>query len=164
MKKVRKILLIVGAVLLAAVVLAAGFCFVAVNSHYFFDLRSGAVPYNRIRMDVTHADGGVLCEIGYFDGSTDSIAYNTNRECVAAEGIEPIRFDRNNLWGVWSYKDFVALYGDCHVDIGSMVSWPAWFTDDGYLIALWRGGERWFPLCISDLGEVWVYDLLALPE
>lgn len=164
MKKVRKILRIIGAVLLALVVLATGYLFIGLNGHYIFNQRSEARPYKGHRMEATHADGVVRYEIGYFDGSVDYIEYNADRECVASEGIEPIHFDRDNMWGIWSYEQFVATYGEHHVDVGSMISQPSWFTDDGYLITLWRGGEKLSPLCIGNLGEVWFDDLLAQPE
>lgn len=164
MKRFRKVMLIVGAVLLALVVLVAAYFFVGVNGHYIVDLRSHALPVGARVTQAEHDGGVVRQEIVRADGRVGYVEYNANRECIAAEGIEPIHFDRRNVWGIWSYEEFVALYGDYHVDVGNMVFWPAWYTDDGYLIALWRGGERWFPLCISNLGEVWVYDLLAVPE
>ena len=164
MKKVRRILLVVGAVLLTLVSLLTAYVFVAVNGHYLFDLRGEATPYKGLRMEATHADGVVRYEIGYFDGSVDYIEYNADRECVAAEGIEPIHFDRDNMWGIWSYEDFVATYGEFHVDTGSGTFIPSWFTDDGYLVTLWLGGDRISLLSVSNLGEVWFNDLLAQPE
>lgn len=164
MKKSHRILLIVGVVLLVLVILLTAYFFIGVNAHYFVNLRDNAVADSGWRIDAQHADGIVRYEMEYLDGRVDYIEYNANRECVASEGITPIHFDRQNMWGIWSYEDFVAEYGDYHMDNGNMVFWPGWFTDDGYLIALWSGGERWFPLCISNLGEVWVYDLLATPE
>ena len=161
MKKVRKILLIVGAVLLALVILLTGVLFVSANGHYLFNLRAGAQPYDGIRLDATHADGVARYEIAWFDGHVNFIEYSADRECIAAEGVTPIHFDRNNMWGIWSYEDFVAAYGDYHVDTGSGAFIPSWFTDDGYLITLWMGGEKISPLSISNLGEVWMYDLVA---
>lgn len=164
MKIFRRVLAILAVVLLVLIILAAGYLFFALNRHYFLDLRSDAGAYDRILLDIQHEDGVVRCEAAYADGRVDYVGYNADRECVAAQGITPIHFDRRNMWGIRSYEEFVTLYGDYHVDTGNMVFWPGWFTDDGYLITLWRGGERWLPLCISDLGEVWVYDLLAAPE
>ena len=164
MKKLSKVVRIVLIVLLILVLLLAGYFFVGMNWHYFFDLRSQAIPYDRMVIDTFTTDSGVRYEIAYMDGRVDYVEFNADRECVASQGITPIDFDRRSLWGYWSYEDFVAAYGEYHVDTGSMVFWPGWFTEDGYLITLWRGGEKWFPLCIGNIGEVWVYDLLATPE
>ena len=164
MKKTRKMLLIVGAVLLTLVILGTGYLFVAVNGHYLFDLRRGAEPYNGLRMDRKVLDNTIRYKIGYADGRVDVVEYANDRSGCAVMGIDPIDFDRRNMWGIWSYEDFVATYGDYHVDVGSGSFIPSWFTVDGYLLSLWMGGERFFPLSISNLGEVWMYDLLALPE
>lgn len=164
MKKLRKILLIVLAVVAALVLALTAYFFIGVNRQYFFDLRSQAIPYNRGVLKSTPAEGSVRIKMEWFDGSADWIEFSADRQYVSSKGITPIHFDRRNFWGIWSYEDFVAEYGDYHVDIGDNVFWPSWFTDDGYLIALWCGGERWLPISISNLGEVWVYDLLAAPE
>lgn len=128
------------------------------NGHYFFDIRSSAVQVHAVP-----ADGVYRYEISCMDGRVGYVEYNDKRECVAAEGVTPIDFDRRNLWGYWRYEDFVADYGDYHVDTGNMVFWPGWYTQDGYLITMWQGG-KWWPPCIGNLGEVWVYDLIATPE
>ena len=164
MKKLRKILLIILAIVAVLVLALTAYFFIGVNRQYFFDLRSQAVPYDRGMLDSTPTENGMRYTIDWYDGSADWIEFSADRKCVSAKGITPIHFDQRNFWGIWSYEDFVAEYGDYHVDIGCNVFWPSWFTDDGYLIALWFGGERWLPISISNLGEVWVYDLLPTPE
>ena len=164
MKKARKILLIVGTVLVTLVILVTAYVFVAVNGHYLFDLRRGATPYNGLRMERELLDSTVRYRIAYADGRVDVIDYTLDRTRCAAEGFEPIHFDQRNMWGIWSYEEFVATYGDYHVDAGSGAFMPSWFTDDGYLITLWMGGDRISPLSVSNLGEVWMRDLLAVPE
>lgn len=120
MKKLRRVLLIIAIVVLVLVLLLAGYLFIGVNWHYFFDIRSHAAPYDRRIIDVATVDSGIRYEISYMGGRVDYVEYNAERECIAAEGITPIDFDRRNLWGYWSYEDFVAAYGDYHVDTGDM--------------------------------------------
>ncbi|MBQ8556406.1 MAG: hypothetical protein IJ438_11125 [Clostridia bacterium] len=156
MKKVKKLLLLAAAVMLAAVVLLTGYIFVVLNWQYLFDLRSHALPYN----DVIRTAEGVRVEHPYHDNE-DYMEFNEERELLRSEGFTPIEFNHRNLWGYWSYEAFVAEYGEYHIDLGSMAYQPGWFTTDGYLITLWFGGETSHPLCISNIGEVQVYDLLA---
>jgi len=161
MLKWKKLLALAAALMLAAALLLAGYIFVGLNWHYLFDLRSSAEPltYSRPSLTVHAAAEGVRAE------TRDAYAeFSRDRALLHAEGVTPIPFDRRSLWGVWSYEDFVAEYGTYHVDLGYNAFEPSWFTTDGYLISLWfGGGEKLSPLCISNIGEVRVYDLLAVP-
>ena len=159
MKKARKILLIIGTVLLAAALLWVGCIFTSLNWQYIFDLRSQAEPYTGSWITTVATDEGVRVEIPADDG-VKYVEFSTDRKPVEAQGVTLIAFDHRNLWGYWSYEGFMAEYGEYHAELGN-IFWPGWITTDGYLISMWRGGERIFPLCIGNLGEVWVYDLLA---
>jgi len=164
MKKLRKVLLILFSVLMALILLCVGYIFVCVNAQFFVDIRAAANPPRLYEQSITQSDDGIRIE--FEDGRVmKSAVFNGARECVRAVGFTPITLDRRNLWGLWTYEDFIAEYGRPHGEVPtSDIPCPLWITDDGYMILMWAAGEKWLPLCIGNYGEVWVYDLLATPE
>lgn len=173
MKKLGKVLLIILAVVVALALALYAYLLVVYNHHFLFDLRAGAPAATRY-VTVTQVEEGTRVE--FYDsyvnmqrknGHNPAVPYvifNDDREIVKAIGITPIDFDRKNCWGLWSYEDFVAEYGRYHKDIGDNIFWPAWITNDGYLITMWAAGEKVWSFCLSDYGEFSFTDLLATPE
>ena len=159
MKKLRKVLPIILAVVAAFFLLAL----VLGSQPYWEDMRANARYYGP-DPDLTQTEQGMRYEIGYFD-HTAYVVFNENRRVVEADGITPIHFDRKNMWGLWSYEAFVEAYGGPHYYIGN--TQEAWITDDGYVIVMWMAGEWYypFPLQVTDLANsVFMIDLLATPE
>lgn len=159
MKKLRKVLLI----LLAVIFVFFLWALILGSENYWADMRADAKPL-WTDIDLTKTEQGTRYEIGYFD-RTAYVVFDENRQVVEADGITPINFDRRNFWGLWSYQDFVAAYGESHYYIGNTTE--AWVTDDGYVIAMWMPGEWFypFPIQVTNLaGEAHMIDLLATPE
>ncbi len=162
MKKALKRILRIVIILLALA--ALGFLLLllmAGNHQYVLPLRSDARQadgyVNSTLQTVMTAEGRqVQLPSGY-------VLFSPERQVIEAVGVTPIRLSRT-LWGTWTYEDFIARYGEPHCDIGHNVFWPAWVTDDGYLMSMWCGGERYWPLSIGNMGEVWMYDLLGETE
>ena len=159
-KVILRCILIVAALAAATflVMLALG------NQVYWSDVRGDATAWPSYENDLAVTEQGVRFEKTFFDNTTAFVVFDRARQVVAAEGFAPIDFDRKNFWGLWTYDDFLESYGESHFYIGN--SSEAWITDDGYVIALWMPGERFypFPLQATPLaGEVTVYDLLKQP-
>lgn len=160
MKKHRKILL---GVLTAAMMLVLAAFLLALamgNRVYWRDVRSGASAWEYGNLSVTQH--GVRFEQAFADNRVACVVFDENRQMVEAEGFAPIDFDRETFWGIWTYEDFVGLYGGPHFYIGNVTE--AWITDDGYIICMWMPGEWFypFPLQATPLaGEVTVYDLIG---
>ena len=173
MKKLGKILLILLAVAAALALALYAYLLVVYNHQFLFDLRDRAPAATRY-VTVTQVEEGTRVE--FYDSyvnmqrqsgmnpSVPYVVFNENREIVKAVGITPINFDRKNCWSLWSYEDFVAEYGRYHKDIGGNIFWPAWITNDGYLITMWCAGEKLYSFCLSNYGEFSFTDLLATPE
>ncbi len=144
-------------VVLAALWFLVGI-FLAGNHQFFIPLRSGAEQVNYGvhggQPKVDRLEDEVRVEF-----APDCVRFSLDREVIEAEGITPIHVERT-LWGIWSYEDFIARYGEPHGDVGSGVFWPAWITDDGYMLTMWLGGEKYWPLSIANMGEVRMIDLL----
>ena len=167
MKKLGKILLILLAVAAVLALALYAYLLVVYNQQFLFDLRDRA-PAVTGYVTITQVEEGTRVEFyaPYTDKgrSVPHVIFDENRQVVKAVGITPINFDRKNCWGLWSYEDFVAEYGRYHKDIGSNIFWPAWITNDGYLITMWCAGEKLYSFCLSNYGEFSFTDLLATPE
>ena len=166
MKKLGKVPLIILAVVVALALLAFGYVFFVINRHFLIDLRSIADAPSKYSVTVTETDREYKAAVR--GGNPHRyVVYDADRKVIRAVGVTPIDFDRRNFWGLWTYEDFLAEYGEPHDVIPSSdIYWPVWFTDDGYIITLWCAGEDWMNLFITigNYGEVGFYDLLATPE
>ena len=162
--KRRKVIL--RCILTVAALAAATFLVILAlgNQVYWSDVRGDATAWPSYENDLATTEQGVRFEKTFFDNTTAFVVFDETRQVVEAEGFAPISFDRKNFWGLWTYDDFVESYGEPHFYIGNASE--AWITDDGYIIAMWMPGERFypFPLQATPLaGEVTVYDLLKQP-
>ncbi len=175
MKTLWKIIRTFLIILLVLILLLAGYFVVATNAHFLVDFRKNAAAPNGYDATITRTADGVRVELWSLDVRDREmqgmqvtypfVVFNEDREVVRAVGCDPIDFDRRNLWGLWSYEDFLAEYGGPHGEVPSSgINWPIWITDDGYMITIWGAGEKSWITGISNIGEVRVYDLLATPE
>ena len=176
MKKLWKILQILLAVAALFVLLLLGYVFVGTNLHYVADFRKAAGVPNTFDVTITQTSEGVRVELWSMEtmlkiaegqaAKYPFVVINQDRKVVRAGGCTPIDFDRRNLWGLWTYEDFLALYGEPHGEVptSSGLYWPIWITDDGYMITFWNPGEKLWPTSIGNYGEVFFYDLLTTPE
>lgn len=74
---------------------------------------------------ITIADGDTIQKMAEF---------SPDRECLRAEGLEPIKSENCNQFLNLSLKELTEKLGQPHMDVGSGFSIPAYMTEDANLI------------------------------